>query len=577
MQKQKINPFWKTKKKGNELDFIRLDFIQKFLAPQGFKFTDEGYIMKSTDINKLIYVVKSPQDLQGFVTKFLSSNKEENYIDGILKVLDNDGEPWEKDEVINLWLMKGKSLCKTTFENKQLLKHFSIKNIFRDTENECFLNFKNGIVKITENHIKLLSDNKEVGKKYRLNTQFINRLDNHKFNKSWNGKIEINNNEDGEWETFIKCCTSKKANPDETFDEPKYGKEYIFNEDGHKSLMSGIGYLLHGKSLGGSGKMVLLQDRYIDGKTRQGGNGKSLIAKGLEFVIKLYENEGIKINPIDNFKYQGVNLGDRVFFIDELRPQNGNVSGGIQIHDLFTDITGSFKIQKKYQDEITLNGDDVPKLLGCSNFIVFDKNDSSSMRRIHVVEFSDLGKHHPSEIQKMWDSDKRLLGSEGHWKQKDWNDFFNFNFRCIQLYLRTKPSLFEEENQHWKTSIIRGKLDDNYGVKEVNWCLNYLKKTRISEKHYILKTKPDGTNSNTCFDFELHNDLKSSVSTLMSVTEMKKMLFDVCNEYGYEYNPTQSKKGNSPNSRKLQKTFFINGEGIGQKQVIHITHPKDKD
>ncbi|MFK5972618.1 MAG: hypothetical protein QM485_04990 [Flavobacteriaceae bacterium] len=574
MKNQPIKPFWKTHKRTGNLTFVNLDFVKIFLIPIGFKYTDEGYIMKTTEINKSIYSVDSPQELQNYVTKFLDNNREENYENGRYTVLDNDNEPWEKDDVINLWLSKGKALCKMVFENKTLLKKFSIKNIFRDNDNECFLSFKNGIVKISKDDITVLKDVKEIGNKYRLTTQFIDKLPIHDYS-GWNGKIEINRQEDGEWESFIKCSTSKKVDPNKTYSNPRYGNEYNFNEDGYKSLMSGIGYLLHGKSLGGSGKMILLQDRYIDGKTRQGGNGKSLISRGLEHIVKLYENEGIKISPSDRFKYQGISLGDRIFFIDELRPKKGNVNGGIQIHDLFTDITGSFKVQKKNKNEITLNGDDVPKLLACSNFIVFDKSDSSSMRRIHVVEFSDLGQHYPSEIQKMWGSNKRLLGSEGHWKQNDWNDFFNFNFRCIQFYLKTKPSLFEEQNQHWKTSIIRGKLDDRYGVDEVSWSLNYLTKTRIKEKHYILKTRSDGTNSNTCFDFELHDVLNNSVSTLMNVTEMKKMLFDICNEYGYEYNPTQKTKGNSPNLRKIQKSYFSNGKSQGQRQVIHITNPND--
>ena len=38
-------------------------------------------------------------------------------------------------------------------ENISLLEKFQTKNIFRDSENECFLSFKNGIVKITKNEI----------------------------------------------------------------------------------------------------------------------------------------------------------------------------------------------------------------------------------------------------------------------------------------------------------------------------------------------------------------------------------------------------------------------------------------
>jgi len=569
MKKQDIQPFWKSDNKGN-LTFVNLDFIKKFLIPLGFKYTVDGLVMKTTHVNQSVYNLESPQSLQDYVTNFLDDTNEVKYESGDLKVPKKTNGNWEKDEVLNHWLSKGKKLCVTVFENRTLLNKFNISNIFRDKDNECFFSFKNGIVKVTKNDIVLLKNSSEIGNKYRLNTQFVNQLNIHEDNRKWNGNIEINDKVDGEWETFIKCSTSTKNNNNEN---PKYGTDYIFNENGYKSLMSGIGYLLHGKSLGGSNKMVILQDRYIDGKTRQGGNGKSLISKGLEYVVKLYETEGIKVNPSDRFKYQGLNFGDRVFFIDELRPKKGNVRGGIQLHDLFTDITGSFKIQKKHQDELTLNGDDVPKLLGCSNYIVFDKNDSSTMRRIHIVEFSDIGKYYPGEIQKMWNSSKRLLGSENHWTQEDWNDFFNFNFRCIQFYLKSKPSFFEEKNQNWRTSVTRGMLDSQFGVEEVNWGLNYVTKTRVDKKHYILKS-----NSNVCFDFDLYKDLESSVvDTTMDITAMKQMLFSICKEYGYEYNPTQKNKGDTPNSRKIQRTYFLNGQSQGQRQVIHITNPDDTD
>ena len=124
--------------------------------------------------------------------------------------------------------------------------------------------------------------------------------------------------------------------------EPRYGKEYIFNEDGYKSLMSGIGYLLHGKSLGGISKMILLQDRYIDGRTRQGGNGKSIVLKGIEKVVKLLEEDGGLMVPKNPFRYQQYNLGVRVLSLEELRPNTGPTSGSITINDLFSDTTSSF-------------------------------------------------------------------------------------------------------------------------------------------------------------------------------------------------------------------------------------------
>lgn len=80
-----------------------------------------------------------------------------------------------------------------------------------------------------------------------------------------------------------------------------------------------------------------------------------------------------------------------------------------------------------------------------------------------------------------------------------------------------------------------------------------------------------------CFSHQLYFDFCEKVDdTVLNESDMKKMLFEMCKEMGYEYNPSQKGNGDSPNLRKIQRTFFIDGLGCGQKQVIHITHPNDQ-
>lgn len=575
--KKQLKPFWRTKKNG-EVTFRSVSFL-RFLSDLGFVSTDEGQILKIIYSNNSIYSIQKWEQLHKYVTNFLV-NTDDRYFElgEKFEVKDDGGDSWEKEDIEDHWIMKGQGLCKVIFQTQSMLPRFKMSQIFRDNDKECYMNFKNGIVKITKDKIEMLNDTSVIGNKYRFTSQFIDKLDSHK-DSNWNGKVEVNDNVDGEFEMFVKSSTSTKVNEVMVYQpgEPQYGKEYIFNEEGYKSLMSGMGYLLHGKSLGGVSKMVLFQDRYIDGVTRQGGNGKSIILRGIEKVVKLYESEGIKIDPKHRFKYQGVNLGDRVFFIDELRPKTGPVKGGIGIHDLFTDITGSFKIEKKNQNELTLSGDDVPKLVGCSNYIVFDKDDSSSMRRLHIVEFSDLGKHHVGNINRGWNSDKKMLGMEGHWNQKDWNDFFNFMFRCVQQWLKTKPEFFVESNPRWKTSVGFGKLVKKFGQREISWGLNYLQVERLEKNHHIHPDQtPKRENGTMCFSHQLYFDFCEKVDdTVLNESDMKKMLFEMCKEMGYEYNPSQKGNGDSPNLRKIQRTFFIDGLGCGVKHVIHITHPSD--
>lgn len=580
MVKQKtLKPFWKSKKGG--VQFSHLGF-SKFCGQLGFVISDNGQVMKIISSNNSVYPVYSWENLHGYITSFLSNTNPEHFEGGEkfgIPLENGSDETWDQDDILDHWMVKGETVSRSVFMNKQMLPKFRMSQIFRDTDKECYLNFKNGIVKITKDKIEMLKDTSIIENKFRRTSDFIHKLKSHD-TSGWSGNVEVDDSTDGEYEKFTKLATSLKINELDEYEEgePRYGKEYIYNEDGHKSLMSGIGYLLHGKSLGGISKMILLQDRYIDGRTRQGGNGKSIVLKGIEKVVKLLEEDGGLMVPKNPFRYQQCNLGDRVLSLEELRPRTGQTSGGITINDLFSDITSSFTYEKKNQGKVTLTGDDVPKLIGCSNFIVFDKEDSSTMRRIHIVEFSDLGKYHPGNINRGWDSEKKMLGLEGHWKKKDWNDFFNFMFRCVQLWLKTKPNFHTETNQQWKTSSQLPKWVQKYGRKEVSWGIDYLKVQRTKLNHHLLKDgKNDKTNGTLCFSHELHRTFKEICpDSFLDETDMKKLLFDLCKDLGYEYNPTMKGNGDSPNKRKLQRTFFINGVGQKpQRSVIHITHPTD--
>lgn len=573
-----LKPFWKNK--NGKVDFSHLDFL-KFCKGLGFVMSDDGQVMKIVQGNNSIYPIYNWENIHDYITSFLTQTNPEHFEGGEkfgVPLSNGSNETWDQDDVLGLWMVKGEHISRSVFINKKMLPKFKMSQIFRDSDKECYLNFKNGIVKITKDKIEMLKDTSVIGNKYRRTTDFIHKLRTHT-SSGFNGNVDVNDSTDGEFEKFTKSATSLKINKLAEYKkgEPRYGKEYIFNEDGHKSLMSGIGYLIHGKSLGGISKMVLFQDRYINGLTREGGNGKSIVLRGIERVVKLFEIDGGTMIPNHQFRYQDINLGDRVLFLEELRPKRGPTSGGVQINDLFTDITSSFKYEKKNQGRVTLTGDDVPKLVGCSNFIVFDKGDSSTMRRIHIVEFSDLGKYHEGSINRGWDSDKKLLGVEGHWKKKDWNDFYNYIFRCVQLWLNSKPDFHTESNPEWKSSSQLPKWVKLYGRKEVSWGIDYLKVQRTKLNHHILKDgKSDKTNGTLCFSHVLYRSFKEICpKTHNDETDMKKMLFDLCKDLGYEYNPTQKGNGDSPNKRKLQRTFFINQLSCGQKQVIHITHPSD--
>lgn len=559
-----MRPFWK-----NENGKIKLSlqfYLRHFMNDVGFKYDEESKsILKTTDINKTVYDVLTHHEVYEYTLKFLESSNEEYFEEGGKFYV----EGCEKFDVIEEWMNSGPNFINKVLKSVTVIDKFSSKNIFRDTYEECFLSFKNGVVRITKDNIELL-DPSIVGKKYRFNSSLI-----HKENRqsNWDGKItitdksanpKIQSNAGGEFEMFCKTVTSLPNNPSENYSEdnpPTYPKDYYFNEVGYNSLISGIGYLIHRKSDSGQGKLILLQDRDLDGQTRMGGTGKSLISQSLRCIQDVVEIH-CESQSSKQFSHSDVKLGTRTIFYDELHKKNG-----LTLSDIYTKVTSQVVCERKYENPVTLRGDDVPKLLGGTNYMIFDPSSSSDTRRLHIVEFSDIGIYHKGMISRSWGSTKNMFGNNDDWTQNDWNEFYNFMFRCVQYYLKNK--LVEDPNPQWKTSVLFGELYNNYGKFEVEWGIRYMKKDRLSKNHHIEENCP--------FSFELHNQLMSEIpNSRLTETRMKQMFYDLCESLGYEYNISKKHNGDSPNKRKLQRVYKGGGEDNGrQLHCIHISSSND--
>jgi hypothetical protein len=490
-------------------------------------------------------------------------------------------EDVSKNMVMDRWFSKGHILVSTFFKYRESLPKFNLGNMFRDTNTSCYMSFQNGIVHITGKEIKLL-DFDVCGNKYRMSNQLVQRLN---IGKGFNGKIKVDakstnpliSNSSNETENLFKSITSIPKNKKEHkgfkvgIDKPILGKEFEYNESGYKSLMSSMGYLLHKKNTTET-KLMLYQDRYITTGKRMGGNGKSLIWRALEMCTPLVEIQcdDIVNDSSERFHLSDVTLGTRVIVYDEVPP----LGQKFHLQKIYGKISSSVQVDVKGKSSFKLKDDDCPKLCGTTNYIVFDKDSRSDMRRLHITELSNIGSFHPDEINRSWGSSKHLLGQmnpkedpKTKWSQNDWNDFYNFMFRCVQLYLR--EGLIEEDNQVWKSNVYLEKYYNEFGETEIDWCSNYLTVSRLERGHHILDNRP--------FSFELYDELKTEIpNTILTETTMKQMLFSFGKELGYTYNPTMEKNGDTPNLRKLQKTYKDkDGKSHGQKHTIHITHKDD--
>jgi hypothetical protein len=216
----------------------------------------------------------------------------------------------------------------------------------------------------------------------------------------------------------------------------------------------------------------------------------------------------------------------------------------------------------------TLSGQNLPKFLGCSNFMVWNPKEMSQSERIHCVEFSDF-----FNKAVMYGGDiTDYFGGKWIFDDMDdteWNKFFNFIIKCIQLFLSN--GFHKHPNPLYKSNTnLLIQYFSSVDKSILNWIDDYLKGERVSGKHFDKDFAP--------FRDVLFEKMKSSVGSQtvsmsgLEVSRFAQLLLDVCNILGYEFNPTQKHNGNTMNDRKLQRRDIISGKS---KFVIHIVHPSE--
>ena len=139
----------------------------------------------------------------------------------------------------------------------------------------------------------------------------------------------------------------------------------------------------------------------------------------------------------------------------------------------------------------------------------------------------------------------------------DYNEFYHFGFKCVQLYLNHGLYKCNTDRVKLKGLIKKWEEDDN-GV--VRWFIDVVENERIkdlTEKPGISKTK-------------LFNELMKHLGKNTSLTKVKfewmqnegrfqKMIWDVCKVMKYKYNDFQSHHGDTPNARKylVKKNYHV--------------------
>jgi hypothetical protein len=566
-----VKPFWQVSpNKNHSTPVIKpLDFIE-WLIKRGYRVLRVGnnYVLgKLNKDNKTIKIVDGPIAINDETQLFIKNTSKTHFEKGgkFYVSAGMDTRIVGKNDVLTALYYYGQNLSERIYnDNLPLVKPLQ-GEFLHDTQDEVYFNFNNGIVKITKSDITLLPSSK-LGKKYRYDTDIVSNLPDM---KDFNGIVDVNYNNKSlpksRFETFCELATSKRISSSSISNvKPEISVNYEYSEHDFKTLKSAIGYLLSDYKEGGASKMVLFQDRYLDNVSRQGGNGKTLVVNA---IMKLRKGVKISANRInlkqDKFVFQEVNLGDKIIFFDE-------ITSPYFIGNLFNEINNFLPVQKKYQTQFRLEGQDLPKMIGCSNYMIWKPQEVSHSRRIYCVEFGDFFKSVNEFGLRVEDYFNGKFIFEDL-SPEEWNSTLKFLFECVQDYL--KNGFYIHPYPYYGNQNLLLSMKKYWDLDKMEWVKDYLTTTRLNEGHFI---SPDHSPFRKDLYTKFSEDLQMSEYDKRKFSEptFGKMFYQISKLLGYEYNPTQSHVGDSMNMRKITRKCPIENKSC---YVIHITHESDKD
>ena len=215
-----------------------------------------------------------------------------------------------------------------------------------------------------------------------------------------------------------------------------------------------IGYLCHRYHRESERKCIILID-CLDEKRltggSHGGTGKGILVNCLAKVVNTITLDGkaFKKSSQDRFALAGVNETHELVNFDDASENFG-------FESIFPHITGDFHIRRIGQNPIAIPGHKAPKIVITTNHPISGSDTSHRRRQVQIEVSSyyrDLLESYgltPTDIH----GGMELCGSE--WSDDDWNEFHQFIFECIQMYLKQGLPKFQEESAiHKRSELIR--------------------------------------------------------------------------------------------------------------------------
>ncbi len=349
--------------------------------------------------------------------------------------------------------------------------------IREDTNSECYLYYKNCVVRITADTIETIDYLNIDG--YVWKNQIIDR------------EYISSDHHDSEFRKFIWLIASAGV------DEPK-------NRERYNTFKSTIGFLMHSFKTSANNKAVILNDSVIS-ENPNGGSGKGIFCAALAHLKKVASIDGKTFDFEKSFPYQTVSTDCQLLVFDD-------VKRNFDFERLFSLITEGITIEYKGQDAIKLPVQKSPKIIITTNYTVGGVGGSFERRKTEL------------ELSSYFNSNRTPLLEFGHllfdeWDADEWAKFDNYMIQCSQFYLK-----YGITKSHF-SNIETRKYIKNTSHEFYEWTKNkdaFKHNEQLSKKVYFdtfIEEYPDW----------------GAKGYRLTQKRFKMWLESYCKFYGYEY------------------------------------------
>jgi len=184
-----------------------------------------------------------------------------------------------------------------------------------------------------------------------------------------------------------------------------------------------FGYLIHTYKNQSFSPSIILSDHDADDLSRNGGRGKTLIAKGTSEVQKTIIKGGNEFDGSYRHRFADLDESYKLYVIDD-------VPASFNYDDLYTNVVGGISVEPKGKASREIKFNESTKFLITTNWAIrYDEKQASTNRRF--IEFKLTDYFNQNRTPK--DVFKQTLFED--WNAEQWNEFYNFAFVCVASYL----------------------------------------------------------------------------------------------------------------------------------------------